>query len=413
MALTAKRIERLRKVPGRHADGTVKGLKLQVTDAGVASWLLRFERGGKERWMGLGPLGEVSHAQARQRAIDARQLLKSGFDPIEHRKAEVAKRIAEEAAAAAANVTFKEYAEQYYKFHSPKWTNLRHSRQFLSSLTDHAFPVFGGVAVSGVNKALVLKAIEKIWYRTPETASRVRGRIEAVLDFAKVRGYRDGDNPAAWSGNLEHALPPRSAIAKINHHPSLDYHLVPFLMVDLGKRQGITPRALQFLILTAARVGEVTGARWGEIDLEQKVWTIPPERMKARREHRVALSPAALAILKSLPREGEFVFIGASKGAPLSNSAMNVLLLKMHRRDVTVHGFRSSFSTWAAEQSSYPSSIVELALAHTVDSATAKAYRRTDLVAKRARLIADWGRYCTTRPAATTGNVTPIRSRAV
>jgi integrase len=412
MALTAKRIERLRKVPGRHSDGTVKGLKLQVTDAGVASWLLRYERAGKERWMGLGPLGEVPHAQARQRAIDARQLLKSGFDPIEHRKATVAKRIAEEAAATAANVTFKECAEQYYRFHSPKWTNLRHSRQFLSSLADHAFPVFGNVPVSAVDKALVLKAIEKIWYRTPETASRVRGRIEAVLDFAKVRGYRGGDNPAAWAGNLEHALPPRNQIAKINHHPSLDYRLVPALMADLDKRQGITPRALEFLILTAARVGEVTGARWDEIDFKQKVWAIPAERMKARREHRVPLSAAALQILKGLPREGEFVFVGASKGKALSNSAMNVLLLKMHRRDITVHGFRSSFSTWAAEQSSYPSAIVELALAHTVDSATAKAYRRTDLVVKRARLMADWSRYCITPARAASNNVTPIRGKA-
>jgi integrase len=399
-------------VPGRHADGTVKGLYLQVTPAGVASWLLRYERAGKERWMGLGPRGEVPHAQARQRAIDARQLLKSGFDPIEHRRAERAKRIAEEAAAAAVNITFKECAEQYYRFHSPKWTNLRHSQQFISSLAAHVFPVFGNVPVSAVNKALVLKAIEKIWYRTPETASRVRGRVEATLDFAKVRGYRDGDNPAGWSGNLEHALPPRNAIHKINHHPSLDYHLVPFLVADLGKRQGITPRALEFLILTAARVGEVTGARWDEIDFAAKTWTIPAERMKARREHRVALSEPALRILKNLPREGEFVFVGARQHAPLSNSAMNVLLLKMHRRDITVHGFRSSFSTWAAEQSSYPSNIVELALAHTVGNAAERAYKRSDLIAKRARLMAAWSRYCTTRPAGTASNVTPIRGRA-
>src|SRR6516225_3763709 len=380
MALTAKRIERLRKVPGRHPDGTVKGLKLQVTDAGVASWLLRYERSGRERWMGLGPLGEVPHALARQRAIDARQLLKSGLDPIEHRKTAVAKRIAETAAAAAANKTFREVAEEYFRFHSPKWTNLRHSAQFTSSMTAHVYPTFGNVVVGAVNTPLVLKVLEKIWYRTPETASRLRGRIAAVLDFAKVRGYRNGDNPAAWS-DLQHVLPARGQIAKIVHHPSLDYRLLPFLMADLGKRQGVTPRALQFLILTAARVGEVTGARWDEIDFDQKVWVIPPERMKARREHRVALSPAALAILKSLPREGEFVFIGASKGAPLSNSAMNVLLLKMHRRDVTVHGFRSSFSTWAAEQSSYPSSIVELALAHTVGNAAERAYKRSDLIA--------------------------------
>jgi integrase len=383
-----------------------------VSSALVPSWTFRYWRNGKERNMGLGPLRDFPLEEIRERHRKARQLLKDGIDPIEHRNAERAARIAEQAAATAATVTFRECTEQYYRFHSPKWKNRKHSKQFLSTLRTYAFPVFGGVPVRAVDKALVLRAIEAIWYRVPETASRVRGRIEAVLDFAKTRGYRDGENPAAWGGNLEHALPPRSAIAKVNHHPALPFPDLPDFMAELRQREGVAARALEFTILAACRTSETVGAQWNEIDLKARTWTIPAGRMKASKEHRIPLSDRAVQILKALPREGAFVFIGGRKGSALSNMAMAVLLKRMGRADITVHGFRSSFRDWGAERSAYPNHVVEIALAHVIESKVEAAYRRGDLFAKRTRLMSDWCKYCTTPARAASSNVTPIRGRA-
>jgi integrase len=408
MALTTKQVARLTE-PGRYGDG--RGLYLQVTPAGVRSWLLRYERGGRERAMGLGPVGDFTLDEARERARKARQLLKDGIDPLDARRDERTKQASEEALAAAANVTFKECAEQYYRFHSPKWNNAKHSAQFLSTLKMYAYPALGKLPVAAIDKALVLKAIEAIWYSKSETASRVRGRIESVLDFAMTRGYRTGDNPARWDGNLVHALPARSTIAKVQHHRALPFAELPDFAAQLAVREGIAARALEFTILCAARTGEVIGARWAEIDLTDMVWTIPAARMKAGKEHRVPLTARAVEILKALPREGDSVFPGGRKGAAISNMAMAELLKRMGRLDITVHGFRSTFRDWAAERTNCPNHIVEMALAHAVGDKVEAAYRRGDLFAKRARLMADWAKYCTTRRADPAGNVTPLRAR--
>lgn len=274
----------------------------------------------------------------------------------------------------------------------------------------YAYPALGKLPVAAIDKALVLKAIEPIWYTKTETASRVRGRIEAVLDFAKTRGYRTGENPAAWDGNLVHALPARGTIAKVEHHAALPYPELPAFMAQLATREGIAARALEFAIAAATRTGEVIGARWPEINLDAKLWTIPAERMKARKEHRVPLSNRALQILKSLPREADFIFPGGRKGVPISNMAMAQLLKRMARVDITVHGFRSTFRDWAAERTNYPNHVVEMALGHVIGDKVEAAYRRGDLFDKRRKLAEAWAMYCSARQQLD-AKVTPIHAR--
>jgi integrase len=409
MALTTKRVRELTE-PGRYGDG--RGLYLQVTRAGVRSWLLRYERGGRERAMGLGPVSEFTLEQARERARLERQRLHEGIDPIDARREARTRRLADHAAAEAANVTFEICADQHFKFHSQKWSNEKHAEQVRSSLRAYAYPVLGKLPVADIDKALVLKVLEPIWYTKTETASRVRGRIEQVLDFARVRGYRTGENPAAWDGNLVHALPSRAGIAKVKHYSALAFAEVPAFMKLLGERQGMAARALEFVILTATRTGEVIGARWSEIDMAAKVWVIPPERMKAKREHRVPLSRRAIEILEALPREADFVFPGTQKGAAISNMAMGQLLKRMKRTDITVHGFRSTFRDWAAETTNYPNDVVEMSLAHVIKNKVEAAYRRGDLLEKRARLMAEWARYCASSGLRVGGNVALLHGQA-
>jgi integrase len=406
MALTEKRIAKLTE-PGRYGDG--HGLYLQVLSRTNRSWLLRYQRDGRERWMGLGPLHTFALKEARDRARAARQQLKDGIDPLDHREAERAK-LAVEAVKA---LTFEEAAQQYFDFHERKWRNGKHRQQFLSTLKTYASPVLGKLPIAAIDTGLVLKVIEPIWQDKTETANRTRGRIEAVLDWATVRGYRAGDNPARWKGHLAEVLPARGQIAPHVHHRALPFADAPAFMAQLPAREGIAPQALQFLILTAARTNEVIGARWPEIDLKEKVWTVPAGRMKGHREHRVPLSDPAIAILKALPRESDFVFPGGRKGSALSNMAMSEMLKRMKRLDITVHGFRSSFRDWVAEKTSYANIVAEMALAHAIDDKTEAAYRRGELITKRTRLMADWARFCTTTPVRKTDNVTPIRARVV
>jgi integrase len=405
MALTAKQVATLAE-PGRYGDG--RGLYLQVTSAGVRSWLLRYERGGRERAMGLGPVDDFTLAEARDRARKARQLLKDGIDPIDARKQERARSASEAALASASTVTFRECAEQYFAFHSRKWKNAKHAAQFLSTLKMYAYPMLGKVPVGAIDKTLVLKAIDQFGTRKPRLPA-VRGRIEAVLDFAKTRGYRTGENPAAWDGNLIHALPARAAIAKVDHHAALPYPELPTFTAQLDTREGMAARALEFAIMTAARTGEVIGARWSEIDLDAKVWTVRAERMKAKKEHRVPLTTRAIEILKALPRESDFVFPGGRKGVSISNMAMAQLLKRMARVDITVHGFRSTFRDWAAERTNYPNHIVEMALAHVIGDKVEAAYRRGDLFDKRRKLMEAWEAYCTAPQL--DAKVTPIHAR--
>jgi integrase len=406
--LTAKRVERT-KTPGRYRDGLVPGLLLQIGDSGAKSWVLRYMLHGKERMMGIGPVTAFNLREARERARSARQLLADGVDPLDVKR----QRRAEAKAAAARVLTFAEATERYFNQHQAKWTNASHRDQFLSSLRNYAFPIIGDMDVAVIQLADVLRAIEPHWTTKSVTADRVRNRIEAVLDWCVVRGHRPpGTNPARWKGHLDQVLPPARKVAPVTHHAAMDYHELPSFMAALREREdSVAGRALEFLILTASRSGEVLGAKCEEIDLANATWTIPASRMKAKREHRVPLSRTAVDLLRDLPVENgnPFVFIGPNRGRGLGHMALMRVLERMGRVDVTVHGFRSAFSDWAHEQTAHANHTIELSLAHNVGSEVERAYRRKDMLAKRVRLMADWTRFCTSSPAGrTAAEVVPI-----
>ncbi|HLH98025.1 MAG TPA: integrase arm-type DNA-binding domain-containing protein [Xanthobacteraceae bacterium] len=407
MGLTVKKIERL-KQPGRYADG--HGLYLQVMSATNRSWLLRYERNGRERWLGLGPLHTFDLSEARERARKARQLLQDGIDPIEQRKSARAAQALAEARA----LTFQDAARQYFDAHERSWKNAKHRAQFLSTLETYAFPKIGRLSVAEIDTGLVLKVLEPIWHQKTETANRVRARIESVLDWATVRGYRTGDNPARWKGHLSETLPSRERIQKVVHHAALPYDDVSAFFKELKEREGVSARALEFTILTAARTGETIGATWEEIDLEAKTWTVPAGRIKGGREHKVPLSDRALEVLRGLPREknNPSVFVGPRRGG-LSNMSMASVLKRMGRDDITVHGFRSTFRDWAAECTNYPNHVVEMALAHAVGDKVEAAYRRGDLFEKRRRLMTEWAKFCGAKPTnkAAADIIVSLRSR--
>ena len=386
MQLTAKLVATLVKRPGRYHDG--HGLILVVVNPNNASWQLRYQRNGRERWLGLGPLHTVTLKDARERARAARLQLLDGIDPIDARRAERAK--------ATQVVTFKAAAEAYNALHEQKWRNAKHRKQFLASLACYAYPVLGDMTVSTIDTAAVLRVVEPIWLSKTETANRVRGRIESVLDWATVRGHRSGDNPARWKGHLAGVLPAPGAVARRKHYPALPWAQIAAFMAELRTREGVAARALEFTILTAGRTGEVVGARWSELDLETRTWVIPAARMKSRREHRVPLSPRAIELLSGLYREdgNSHVFIGERTRAGLGNMAMPDVLQQMKQSDVTVHGFRSTFRDWAAEATAHPNHVVEQALAHTISNAVEAAYRRGDLFEKRHHLMNDWAQFC-------------------
>lgn len=387
----------LRKMttPGRYGDGVGSGLWLQVRTPENRSWLFRFTFDGRSRDMGLGPLDTVSLAEARDMAAAARRLVRDGIDPIAHRR--TAK---EERWAALQAATFTECAALYVEAHAAGWRNAKHGAQWMATLDAYAFPVFGSVPVASVVTAHVLRALEPIWREKPETASRVRGRIEAILDYAKSRGWRTGENPARWKGHLANLLPSRAKLAPVQHHAALPWPEMPAFMTALRAQSGTAAQALQFAILTGARTGEAIGATWGEVDLGGAAWTIPGQRMKGAREHRVPLSGPALAILGARhatrldDRATAFVFPGGREGRPLSGMAMTALLRRMGRGDITVHGFRSTFRDWASEATSYPREVAEAALAHAVRDKVEAAYRRGDLFEKRRAMLAEWAVFC-------------------
>ena len=388
---------------GYYGDGG--GLFLQVSASGSKSWVFRFRDGGRLREMGLGPTHTVSLAEARQKALDCRKARLDGKDPIEDRKtARSAARL--EAAKA---MTFKDCAERYIAAHKAGWRNLKHAAQWPATLGTYVYPVFGPLPAQAVDVGLVMKALEAIWTEKPETASRVRGRIESVLDYATARGWRTGENPARWRGHLENLLPKKAKVRRVEHHAALPYPEIAAFVSALRQQEGVSARALEFAILTAARTGEVIGARWGEINLAENLWTIPAHRMKAGKEHRVPLSPPALAIVEDLAkvRESDFVFAGGRHARPISNMAMLMTLRRMGRGDLTAHGFRSSFRDWAAERTTFPAEVAEMALAHTVSDKVEAAYRRGDLFQKRRQLAEAWAKFCTTPPTAR--RVVPIR----
>jgi integrase len=378
--------------PGLCADGA--GLYLRISRNGSKSWAFRFTLRGKPREMGLGGLTKVTLADARKKATDIRLLLSDGHDPLDRRQQEEAKRAREEKLAAARGMTFDKCAEAYIAAHEPGWRNEKHKQQWRNTIATYVTPVFGNTPVQDIDLDLVMKVIEPIWNSKTETARRIRGRIEVILDWAKVRGYRSGENPARWRGQMDQLLPARSKLNSVKHHAALPYSEIPDFMKALRAISGNSAAALEFLILTAARTSEVIYAKWAEIDFKKKLWVAPAARMKSRREHRVPLSSAAITVLKRMEEgKGEYVFPGRSPAAPLSNMALLMTLGRMNRADVTAHGFRSTFRDWAAECTNFPSEVVEMALAHVIEGKTEAAYRRGDLLEKRRHLIETWAKY--------------------
>jgi integrase len=405
--LTALKVEKA-KEPGMYCDGG--GLYLRITPDGARNWVLRYMLDRRPRWMGLGPLALYGLQEARARALDARRKRHDGIDPIDARRAERARQRLDAAKA----VTFKQCADSYIAAHRPGWRNEKHAGQWGATLSTYASPIIGALPVQTIDTSLVLKVLEPIWAAKPETAGRLRGRLERILDFAKVRGYRDGENPARWRGHLDKLLPARSKVRAVEHHAALPYVELPGFLAMLREQDGVAARALEFLILTVARTGEGIGARWNEIDLLDKTWTVPAARMKAHREHRVPLGLRPLAILDEMQvarsdNGNGFVFPGGKAGTGLSNMAFLMLLRRVGRGDLTAHGFRATFKTWASERTSFQNEIVEAALAHVIGGKVKQAYRRGDMFEKRRRLMQQWATFCTTAQAQ--GNVTPLRGK--
>ncbi len=394
--------------PGAYGDGG--GLYLQVRGPERRSWLFRFKQAGKGRLMGLGPFPDVGLAEAREKAEAARKERQAGIDPLAVRRASRATQAASTAR------TFAQVAEQWLAAHEGEYRNAKHRAQVRTTLATYAFPTLGAMPVAAITTGDVLTALRPVWQRAPETASRLRGRIEAVLSYAKALHWREGENPAAWKDNLDHLLPATGKIAQAKHHAALPWQDMGAFMAELRQREGTGARALEWTILTAARSGETRGATWAEIDLAGAVWTVAADRMKAGREHRVPLSDAALAVLRAMeplrdPKAAgaALVFPGAKPGKPLSDMSLTAVLRRMGRGDLTAHGFRSAFRDWCGEATAYPRELAEAALAHTLRDKVEAAYRRGDALDKRRALMAAWAEYCA-RPAAEGGNVVALHA---
>jgi integrase len=421
--LTAMQVRTLR--PGRYADG--RGLYLLVRQGGGAWWVLRYRRKRDRKWRareaGVGPArggNALSLAEARTRAEALWKMHKSGLDPLGERAAAAAKAAAEEQDRKTREVTFAAAAEAYMTAHAARWKNAQHRWQWATTLKSFVYPHFGLLPVVAVDTPHVMAALEPIWWTKPETASRVRGRIETILDYAKVRKWRTGDNPARWRGHLAQLLPPRAKVAPVAHHAALPWREIGDFMAALIEQPGIGAIALRFAILTAARTGEVIGATWGEVDMRERLWVVPAARMKAKRAHRVPLSPPAVEVLAAAERLrmrkddlAAPVFPGSAGARGLSNTAMLMTLRRMARSDLTTHGFRSTFRDWAAEMTAYPSEVVEMALAHAVGDKVEAAYRRGDLFEKRRRLMEEWAAFCTQVTAPDGGPVRMLRQAAL
>lgn len=402
--------------PGRHADG--EGLYLLVKDTGARSWVFRFMLNGKARDVGLSRCPEaiailqktggeeLTLAQARDVAAIYRLKVKAGIDPLVEREETAKRAAAEQQAHQAASVTFRAMAETFLEAKEDSWRNSKHRQQWHNTLATYVYPVIGDMVVGEIGTPHVLQVLESIWKDKAETASRVRGRIETILDAAKVRGYRTGENPARWRGHLAQILPMRTKLSR-GHHKAASYSEVPEIIATLRGRRAMAALAMEFTILTAARTGEVIGATWSEVDLDKAIWAVPADRMKAAREHRVPLSPRLLEILAETKKLGsQFLFPGP-RGGQLSGMAMSMLLRRMNV-DATVHGFRSSFRDWAAECTGYPHEVCEMALAHTIANKAEAAYRRGDMFEKRRRLMTDWADFCAGNGAAG-AEVVPLR----
>ena len=394
--LTAAQVEKGTK-PGRYGDGA--GLYLLVRSREAKFWLFRYTRSGKMREMGLGPAQgrtAVPLSQARAKARQLHAAVREGRDPLAEREAEKAKAQADAAKAKAAAMTFVEVADMFLAAHEQSWRNPKHRQQWQNTLRDYVLPAIGDLPVGSVDTGAVMRIIEPLWREKTETASRVRGRIESILDYAKARGWREGENPARWRGHLDQLLPKRSKVQRVAHHAALPWRETGAFMRRLRQNFSLSARCLEFLILTACRSGEVRGARWDEIDLAHAVWTIPGERMKAGREHRVPLSEPAMAVLREMAQLGTegFVFPGLKAASALSDMALTRAVHVAGGNGATVHGFRSTFRDWCAETTNYPRELAEAALAHVLKDKTEAAYQRGDLLEKRRRLMGEWAAFC-------------------
>lgn len=386
--------------PGFQSVGGVAGLHLRVSDSGARSWILRAVIGSKRRDIGLGGFPDVPLAAARDKARDTRAKIEQGIDPVAARKAAKATLVSV--------LTFDEAAKLLIQAKSPEWKNEKHTAQWKSTLDTYASPTIGKLPVDKVELTHVLDILTPLWIAKTETASRLRSRMEAVLAWATASGYRKGDNPARWKGNLDALLAKPGKVRKVVHHSAMDMDALPAFVADLRKRDGIAARALEFLILTAARSGEVRGAVWDEFDMEAAVWIIPANRMKAGKEHRVPLSARALEILDALPHmAGSPYVFTAPNGKMLSDMSISAVMRRM-KVDAVPHGFRSTFRDWASERSSFPRDVAEMALAHAIGNKVEAAYRRGDLFDKRTKMMAAWAKFAVTPPAR--GNVVAMRS---
>lgn len=382
MPLSVRKVETAG--PGRHGDG--RGLFLYVKASGARSWVLRYQVMGKRHDLGLGPYPEVSLAMARDRALQARRKIQEGEDPIATKRHAKPK-------------NFRDAALELIESKRPGWKSAKHAAQWTSTLEAYVFPGLGRMQVVRIETADVMGVLKPIWTAKPETANRVRQRIEAVLDYASALGIRTGDNPARWRGHLDHLLPKPTKVKAVKHHPALPHAEIAEFMAELTARTGVAARALAFTILTAARSGETRGATWAEINLDGKVWTIPAERMKAGKEHRVPLSPEAIARLGPRKEDAALIFGSETKpGKPISDMSMTAVLRRMGRDTITVHGFRSTFRDWAGETTGFPREVIEAALAHGIKDKAEAAYARSDLFDKRRDLMEAWSDM--TNPAA-------------
>jgi integrase len=419
--LSAREVDK-KTAPGLYGDGG--GLTLQITKAGVKSWLFRYMVDGKARAMGLGPTHTITLAKARQKAAEAREKLIEGIDPLDAKAQDkVALRLAK-----ARLMTFDQCASAYIEAHRPSWKNAKHADQWTNTIATYVNPIIGSLPVAEVDTALIVKVLTQksaskpFWESKPETASRVRGRIESVLGWATTSGLRSGDNPARWKGHLDNLLATISKAQRTENHPSLAWDRIGAFVGELRSREGVAARAVEFAILTATRSGEVRGAKWSEIDLAAKVWTIPAQRMKAKREHEVPLSDASVKLLNSQAKiDGcDLVFPG-TKGQPLSDMSLTAVIRRMNGespiwvdrdgKTITVHGFRSTFRMWAAELTSYPREVAEHALAHQLPNMVERAYQRGTLFGKRAKLMSEWAKFCECETRA--GELVPINRTAV
>ncbi|MBB3330411.1 integrase [Halomonas campaniensis] len=424
--LSAAEVRRLTQA-GFYAVGGVAGLHLIVRDTGARSWILRAQVGAKRRDIGLGGFPDVPLAQAREDAREAKRNIKEGIDPVAERKGARSKLLAQQVQ----EITFEQAAAKVIEKKQAEARNPKHAQQWENTLKTYAFPLLGKMAVKDVDLAAVIKVLEPEWETKTETMTRVRQRIEAVIAWATVHGHRSGDNPARWKGNLDAVLPAPAKVKGAKNHAALPYARAAEFMADLRARDGLAAKALEFAILTAARSNEIRGATWREIDLAELVWIIPAARMKAKREHRVPLSPAAVALLEALPRfEGNELVFPAPRGGQMSDSTLAAVIKRMHAsakekdkdapgyidprqgdRVITQHGFRSTFRDWAGERTAYPGGAIEQALAHTIRNAAEAAYRRGDMLDKRRHLMTDWADYLADQAPAK-GTVTPIRKEA-